>query len=456
VIYQADYRNGMIRAQNLQKTVYKHIPDLERPQDPPTVSFPFKVKSMGTSILRYRSAFVCWDYPAFINADESVKGWESDRSGNDWKKILRLREAVLAFPLYVGGYIAGGMCLWNLRDQKSRLNWRHLELFRRAMHLILNSGATMPLPDGNKLFESEIDQARKDINNASAVVSLFLHSGIESSPVWEKDGDIRLVDSALLADDWKKLAEQMAGLVALFHKRYEVDEASWESPRRACLFLRTDPPENSPVRTVSCVMALTVELSQSGNTDLSGVASLRLNGTDFAVCGDGRPERGTTQAWAPVQTVAYERTASPERPSGDSHLSFLLDRLGADRFARPVLPEGADDRHAPSTEKNPSEPSYAVPIVAVSEGRHPHNKSVHSSVLECEKDVPYKTLRRFVGYITLDNARERNPGRKAFGTDNLAAQNDLLHTLDLFSGLLAETDIFRKLYNQFPPTAFLE
>ena len=420
LVYMADYLYGKLDAQNP-----KLIGFTECIASP---SFGFGEKaSLVASV--FSSGEPIW----FADAQRAIKGKSISPR---FDKSLRLRGAVIGFPVIVQGHIAGVISVWRADGAKDCLDGRDVELMRRAAQLITNA----------YVHPSEPKRALPGLALASRIVGLFPSNHPGRAPL-QQYGHLREEIFPLLRGCLRVLSNEENKF------REKAGHASppkeWICPTRSRLWLRLDDSDTD----VSPRFLLIVEVSLN---DAEKPYRTHFEGEDFPegalIASETYPRFTTTEGWAdetkPPKTrpepIKIRKWIGPEREEAmlyrnNPHQSFLMSRVRADRFARVQRPNllGVDIL-AKVLRKGESRPWFVAPIYRAEASEWSQDEFAG------KRNIENLDEQRVLGYLTVDEEVPETPSRDAGPAAPLmdegwsAFQNTILSSLDLFSACLAE------------------
>jgi GAF domain-containing protein len=229
LIFCADYITGTLQAPLAP----------EDPSQNGRVTFKFDEKPVLTGdVFRERSGIICRD------AQQAI---ENGLIAKRYADQLELSGPLIGFPIYIQGYTAGVLFCWRRKGESGHLDWRDMEMFRRASHLIANASGKdfmlKPLRDptrssGDLGSQDEGEKKRRvhlseqHIEGAKETIQFCV-----SDPVVKELSTVEGETNLALYAAWQRLAPQIASLLALLWIRYGAYEKDWMVPTRARLWV---------------------------------------------------------------------------------------------------------------------------------------------------------------------------------------------------------------------------
>lgn len=510
LVFHADYIDGMLRAKT-------KIPESDKPEETKKreveVEFKFDTQpSFAATVFRERSGAYCPDAGRALREGAIAKTYVEE---------LDIAGPLLGFPIYVHGYAAGVVACWHRNGTDGYIDWRDMELFRRAAHLIANASTKdsllkpvkwhaeprekqetpEKLPNEDHKLSSEdqkrVNLAREHMSGADQILDWFDPPERPSGgPPVKKDG----ISDENLYNAWLNPVRQIASLLELLWIRYGKHANNWLVPTRARLWIACQANDGKPQKDGKALQLYGLaaqitfnkealdraskEFLQSNNADAGAswarfqqevapiVSNLFKNTKKeteptFLIAGPNPTvsEGLSLQDFMPLNHEKDSNNAGDAEPRKEvvlePNMAFLLSRWWADGFARLQSLEADENPLADwfeydgggqeESSKNKDQAAnkkpviYATPIIRVLNEPHCENKKP----VILEKEISRFGRQEVAGILVLDSLGLTDDARKSPTNErHITLQNELLHTVDLFTACLAETREFHAAHPQ--------
>jgi len=452
--------------------------------EPDRPCFHFEYVSLTTKVFDRRSAILCPD---------AVEAMKKGLISSDYQRKLHLSGPMLGFPIYVRSYIVGVMIIWRRDGEKKSLGWPDMELFRRASHLIANAGSRSKLGSDeptrkdlhaevqNPILAERIADARKNLAGIGKVVDIVTQEDLLSHYQKHFDASARPENKEYdsdLGNDWQEIGAMMAQILWVLWKRYREYREQWLVPTR-CRLRVVDKSLPRDSSKYCFVLVLEVSLDKDilqdsvDNVYARSVTIKNLytrqgeNDHKVLVTESEEKKKGRDDWKFDIERFLGKRKSKTyEITPADRYLTFLLSRINADRFTRLQEPAKDDaDKQAGILGKKAEAKWYVSPVLVVDSDPNfsvmqketfeteptlkldkPQNEPPFILEIEKGKGVESGAFRDLVAYLVFDADPGHIGDPPKEGSEELAAlQDELIHTLDLFTSCLAEKGKFRNL-----------
>jgi hypothetical protein len=474
LVYQVDYRKGVLRAQNPKTTVLKGS---ETNCDTPTFALGDD-KALAVQVFSRGQPMIFSD---------AVRAIREGAFTGDFANKLGIGGAIAGLPVRIHGHIAGVVITWYCNGQPGYLDGRDVELFRRTAHLIANLGnrGEDTLVAGDELGPNVLRRF-PSAELAQKIAGIFAGRRRNRQQRVSSDCD-EYLDT--LGRRWQaELSELIWGILDVLQKeeekfrrglsvRYQDGEPpkSWISPRRCRCWVRMKTVGDlHPPRFIA---ALQVSHSaEHPDKNLFEIRNVRPDVPEkVAVCSEPSPrfvnsvplERNPRAGKA---RIAGRTLPRPERIrfnvrgveseaylfKENPHQSFLLSRIRADRFSRVQRPNVlGPDILADVLGKDRKRPWFIAPVVLGNESEWVQSEICPSTESHVLQTAVLSQEQRLVAYLTVDDGPPfAEPDMDEFSEERLgdewaSFQEDILHILDVFTACLAEHEGFRQLISEY-------
>jgi hypothetical protein len=500
LVYRANFMTGELRAQDPKLTVFKKwtregqrvdtseqpkregiktpcflFPKATAPEPPEKESLAEPEKeSLAGKVFRE-------GYPMVY--DDAARAFKEELESM-YSEALEIEGALIGLPIHIRGHVSGAVVAW-FRGGKGTLHGRHVDMFRRLSHLIVNASSEEEL-EVDHLPEPTKDDLKRPpgIRSAHQIVR-FLESSAQVTP----SPNPKLNEFG--AEVWRHIGEPVHKFLNLVHAQEDAFRAKhkadgmpdyWVHPLRCRCWVRARPlgedHDSLPpfvlgfeTTTIACeginklsynyspperAGAKTAQKIAEEMQEERGVAmrpfprpiqsdgkAARQEGTGSGALAAEGDEESTHENPALKDIRAYGREDHPipvRLFNNNPHLSFLLSRARTRPFAFVQRPRVLGrDVMARILNKDESSAWFVAPIVVAKEG---------DWLARSSKEGIFED--RLVAFLTFDQPKshplERKEGNSAATSESWTGfQNDLLHELDLFTSGISQREYFQEL-----------